>query len=387
MPAGLERGDRTFLIAAAVALAALTAAALVLEPGKEPPERYPSSYTTGNAGAKAAYTLLETLGYRVERWNRPPGELPARGGVVLVLADPALAASAEERNALRTFVVRGGSVLATGAAGAELLNESGPAEVHASFDWQSLKAEAPSPLTLGAPEVSMQGAIRWAHPRPGVLRCYGDAEGAAVAELALGQGSIVWWADSSPLTNYGITRASNLALLLNSVRAPRGAQPTEVLWDEYFHGDRRGFWSYVGGTPAPWLLLQLGVVFAAVLLSSARRSGPVRALPRASRMSPLEFVETQGDLYRRKGAAGAALGVVYQRFRFLLARRLGLQPSAAAQDLFRSARERLGWRVPGLWETIRQCELASNDAALGDVRALHLIQELHDYTRRLGLQA
>ncbi len=387
MSVRLESGDRKFLIVSGVLLVALTAATLVLEP---PPAEHsttvPSSYSPAAEGSKAAYLLLGELGYRVERWDRSPIELPSAGNTVAVFANPSLPASSEERAALRRFVFAGGRLLVTGAAGASLLGESGLKFKAGDFSaWQSFPAEPPSSITRGAPEIAMKTGVRWAKLRPDQLRLYGDSDGAAVVSFHLGRGIIVWWADSGPLTNSGLTEASNLRLFLNSVGPP--SQPARVLWDEYFHGDRPGLWSYLGKTPVPWLLLQLALVFAGIIFSYGRRSGPLRPLVPESRLSPLEFVETLGDLYQRKGAAAGALEIAYQRFCSHLARRLGARPGAEVEELFRGARERLGWTVPGLWQTLQACELGVRDAKLGNERSLHLIQELYDYSRRLGLES
>ena len=124
---------------------------------------------------------------------------------------------------------------------------------------------------------------------------------------------------------------------------------------------------------------------AAALLTFARRSGTVRPLTPTSRLSPLEFIDTLGALYQRKGAAREALKTGYDRFRFVLLRRLGLPSSASADDISRGVRERLGWTVPGFWETLQRCELGVKSSRFEDAQALHLIQELHDYARRFRL--
>ncbi len=164
-----------------------------------------------------------------------------------------------------------------------------------------------------------------------------------------GSGEIIWWGSDSPLTNYGITRASNLALFLNCVGSAPG---TRILWDEYFHGVRPGLWHYLSHTPLPWALLQLLVLAAFLVITYARRSGALRPLLRQPRLSPLEFIETVGALYQRKGAAAGALEIAFPRFRFLLARRLGIPSTVTTAELILSVRERPGWTIPGFAETL-----------------------------------
>jgi hypothetical protein len=249
--------------------------------------------------------------------------------------------------------------------------------------WQTFAAEAPSPLTRHAPEISMQVTAHWVHLEAGQQRYYGSDKGAAVTKWRLGQGEIIWWAGESPLTNYGITKASNLALFLNCVGSP-GA--TRVLWDEYFHGVRLGLLNYLLRTPLPWALLQLLTLAGFVAITYARRSGAVRPLRHESRLSPLEFVDTMGALYQRKGAAAGALEIAFSRFRFLLARRLGMPSSVTTAELIRGVRERPGWTIPGFAETLQQIESAVKLQQVREPNALAWVGELYDFTHRLGLE-
>jgi hypothetical protein len=397
MPTSLAPGDRKLLIIAVLLITLLSVVALLLSPkAQEASQGFASSYSTDSGGAKAAYLLLGELGYPVERWVRPPQELtglseadtspngpgPA-ANTVLVLADPLIPATSDERMSLQRFVRLGGEVLVTGSQ-MELLLPSAKLESPRGYgaETKTYRAELPAPLTRNAPEISMKAYTRWG-PRSGPhLRYYGDEGGATVVSYSIGKGRVIWWADSGPLTNYGLTETSNLNLFLNSIGEPVNKH---VLWDEYFHGQRLGFWSYLGRTPIPWSMVQLGLVLVAAFITFGRRNGPVRALRVESRLSPLEFVETLGDLYQHKGGASEALGIAYQRFRFVLLRRLGLAPAASPQDIQRGVRERLGWSVPGFAETLQRCELGVKDRKLTGPRSLLLIQELHDYARRFGL--
>jgi Domain of unknown function (DUF4350) len=389
MLVSLDPGDRKLLIVSGALLVGIALLAFILSPSSatQSPD-YPSSYAVGEGGAEAAYLLVDELRYRVERWTRPPSELPKEPrGTVLVLADPFVTPTAGERSAIREFVRQGGRVLATGGNGAMLWSSRRLASTRQpAFEPQKFSRELPAPLTRHAQEIVMQTDIRWGPLLVGQQRYYGDREGATVLGFRIGEGEVIWWADSMPLTNYGLKQSSNLMLFLNSLD-PGGEPPenTRVLWDEYFHGQRRGLWSYAASTPAPWGLVQLAVVAGAALFTFARRSGPMRPLQAPSRLSPLEFIDTLGALYQRKGAAREALSTAYNRFRSLLLPRLGLPSSASPDDISRGVRERLGWTVPGFWETLQRCELGVKASHFDDAQALHLIQELHDYARRFRL--
>ena len=155
------------------------------------------------------------------------------------------------------------------------------------------------------------------------------------------------------------------------------------MWDEYFHGMRPSLSFYIGETPLPWAGLQIAVVFLAALFTFSRRSGPVFMPLSESRLSPLEFVDTLGDLYESAHAAPSAVEIAYQRLRLLLARKLGVPPQIKLPELCQLAASRLGWPADALRNTLGACERAMRDIHLSDREALELVDTLHDYTDRL----
>ena len=249
--------------------------------------------------------------------------------------------------------------------------------------WQTFSAEAPAPLTRRAPKILMEAPAYWTLLGASRVRYYGSKQGATVVRLRDGAGDIIWWGSDSPVTNLGITRASNLELFLNSLGAAPGSR---VLWDEYFHGVRPGLGHYLARTPLLWGLLQLLVLAAFVLITYARRSGALRPLPRLPRLSPLEFIETVGALYQRKSAAAGALEIAYTRFHFLLVRRLGIPSTAPAAELVLRMRERPGWMILGFAETLERIESAVKLQRVEEPQALMWVGQLYDATHRMGLE-
>lgn len=392
MRASVDAGDRKLLIISGALLVAIGLIGFLLAPGASGPQTgFPSSYSTASGGGKAAYLLLENLGYQVERWSASPLDLPREArGVVFVLAAPAERPSSAEASQIRSFVRDGGVLLATDASSAAFLPEHHvvPAREPVLL-FQKFSAQKETRVTRDAPEIVLRSNFRWDPKAPAVNdedRPYGDKNGPVVVTYRFGKGEVVWWADSTPLTNYGLAQSSNLMLFLNSVTPTDGSpRATRVLWDEYYHGDRASLWSYLARTPAPWALAQLGMMALAALVTFARRSGPLRPLARESRLSPLEFIDTLGGLYQRKGAAREGLEIAYHRFRFMLLGRLGLPSSSSVDDIARGVRERLGWTVPGFWETLQRSERGAKSAPITEQQAMRLVQELHDYARRLRL--
>ncbi len=382
MPAFLDAGDRRLLIGAGVAMVVLLALTFALAPA--PAQQsigYPSSYSPEWAGAKAAFLLLNQLGYHAERWDRPPEELPADPrGAVLILAEPSEDASNEERMAIREFVSDGGRVLALGGAAAKLAPDASAKEVP-SWDLSSKTYSSllPSPLTHDAPEITMIAPDEWTAHKPAQLGLYGSAEKPVVVSYRVGRGEVIWWASSAPLSNGLIREKSNLAFFLNAV----GPTSSRVLWDEYFHGARGTLASYFAETPLPWAGLQIGIAFLAAVFTFSRRAGPVRVPAVESRLSPLEFVETLGDLYQSAHASPAAVGVAYQRFRTLLSRKLGATTKAKIPELARAASGRFGWPEAALLDTLARSERAMRNINLDEKEALELVRQLHDYSDRI----
>ncbi len=385
MPIVMDPGDRSLLVISGALLAVITLLALIFSPpARSAMPDVPTSYSTDSGGAKAAYMLLDELGYKEKRWTAPPGELPADArGVVLILADPIIPASSDERMAIQWFVRDGGRVIATGPLAAAMLNLSHIIGGNpTAYGWKEFHAKLPGPISSLAPSVYMRNGVRWKGEQPEALEYYGDGGGGTVVRFSLGKGTIIWWANSAPLTNYGLKQSSNLELFLNSVGNPHAKR---ILWDEYFHGERRGFWSFLGKTPFSWALLQAAVLILAALLTYSRRSGPITVPVEESRLSPLEFVETVGDLYARKRAAGGAVEIALQRFRTLLSRRPSLRFGTASGKPDVAAIDQLQGPEKEMAPVLAECESVVRHGEAGEAQALKLVQELHDFARKLRL--
>ncbi|MGB7845095.1 MAG: DUF4350 domain-containing protein [Candidatus Acidiferrum sp.] len=388
MPAGLDRTDRSILMGAGILVLVLAFATALLTPARRGGRAgFPSSYSPAWDGAQAAYLLLEELGYDVKRWDRPPAELENENGpdnLILILASPMQPPTSEDVAALHRFLDGGGRIVATGENVADFLpgghkfEEGDDAEGETHFP-----AVLPSPLTSGAPEISMAAPTDWHPPQVDHIAVYGNKDTAAVVTYAVGKGTIIWWGSPSPLTNRGIREPGNLALLLNSIGGTRGKQ---ILWDEYFHGARGDFWAYVAKTPLPWAFAQLGLLLLFVLLTYSRRYGTTRMPGKVSRLSPLEFVDTLGDLYASGHAGPTAVRVAYQRLRFQLMRQLGLTANATVAELARLGSRTLGWKEESLLGTLARADRNSRTLDLSDAEALEIVRDVHDYTARLEMR-
>jgi len=384
MPGNLDASDRRLLIGAAAVMLVLVVATYALGPAPSAtPAEYPSSYSPAWAGAKAAFLLLQDVGYQAVRWDRPPADLPENPrGSILILADPFAGGASDDRMAIRTYLYGGGRVLAIGASATALIPD---AEAYMPETWdpdtKKFSALVPSPVARQAPEIAMAAPDVWTSHKPGQLAIYGTNDQPVVVSYHVGKGEIIWWASATPLTNSGIRQSDNLTLFLNSIGLPSGAP---VYWDEYFHGQRASFGDYFAKTPLPWAALQLGIAFLAILFTFSRRSGPARAPVAEPRLSPLEFVETLGDLYHSAHASPAAVSVASQRFHSSLARRLRAPTKWKLPELSRAAAKRFGWPEAPLLDTLARSERAMRSIQLDEKEALDLVQRLHDYSARLA---
>ena len=382
MPLKLAASDRKLLLIFGAVVTVLLLATALLGPRQERESPVPSTYSADSGGAKAAYLLLKESGYQVERWEKPPRDLPKGSGALLILAEPRWEMDREHRMAVQRFLAAGGRVLATGVSGANLLPES-----HArSSDplkggWQTFEPAIPSALTRGG-EIKLNTWTLWGEGNFAHVTHYARDEDAVVISYQSGAGDVIWWAAATPLTNASVRESGNMELLLNSVGDP---SRTRVFWDEYFHGSRPGLWADVSDTPLRWAIAQAGVFLLAVLFTFSRRSGPLRPLIEPSRLSPLEFVETLGGLYQSAHANQVALEVSYQRFQYLLKKRLGLTGQPTADEMGRAVSLRLRYDRPDLTATLARCEHAVGDPGLREKEAVELVQALNDYSRELQL--
>jgi hypothetical protein len=387
MPAGIAASDRKILwIGGALLLIMLTASVVLAPPGEET-NPIPSSYSGQPSGAEAAYLLLSQLHYSVRRWENPPTDLSADPKrILLILAEPFQSPSEKEKKTLASFVENGGHILFTGANIRAFFPDANDPKVREINSLETYRPLVPNRLARGAQTVSFRPVAYWGSFSDAQLALYGEPDFVTVVSWKLGHGEILWWAGSTPLTNAGITKDDNLPFFLNALRDWSSGKAYEIYWDEYFHGQRSSLWSYVAKTSLVWGLLQIGVIVFALFFAFSRRSGPIFVPAEASRLSPLEYVDTLGGLYERAGAASSAVAISYQRLRSLLTRQLGLPSNTPDQELGLAVEERLGWKESGISDLLQQASSASHLVKLPRGEALDLVQKLERNAARLTIR-
>jgi len=389
MPLGIAGSDRKLLLVGGILLLLMLAASAALSPPQDQTHSpVPSTYSTQSQGAEAAYILLSRLHYPVRRWEDAPTELPPsdESNVLLILAEPEQLPSKSEREALIKFVQDGGHVLFTGSNLASFFPDANISWVRPDPKWISFSPNLPSRIASNAMRITIQPKGFWGDLNEAQLALYGDTDSRAVVSWSVGNGEILWWAGSTPLTNAGITQDDNLAFFLNSVSNWSQGRQYAIYWDEYFHGQRNSLWSYARKASITWGMVQIGLIAAVVLFTFGRRSGPVYRQQVVSRLSPLEYVDTLGGLYERAGAAPAAVSVSYLRLRYVLSRQLGLPSDVPDNELARLAVERLGWKDFQTKNVLGRAEEASRALKIKPREALDLVRELEGYAEKLEVR-
>jgi hypothetical protein len=363
---------------AGVLTAVLGGAAAFITPPGGPGSESPSSFSAAAGGGKAAFLTLKALGYRIDRSYEPMTAIAATPSDTMLLMTGTLRPSDLDRRALEAFLEAGGSVLLVGVQGADFLSVAGAAPFSSVAQPVRHRAVTPSPLAVRASEITMvpvSGAPKFASPYVTVFS--GGDDNPLVATARVGKGRVIWLAAPTPLTNAHIADAGNLQLLLNAAGDPGEAT---LLWDEHYHGHSRSLWSYAARTPLPWIGAQLAVLLTFALATYSRRRGPVRARRTDARTSPLEFIDMLGALYRRAGAAPAAVAAARARLKRTVGATQGIPADSPDDAVAKAIATRSGADVGEVLDVLSAADRAVRDARLNAADALELTRRLQQLT-------
>ncbi|HUA14455.1 MAG TPA: DUF4350 domain-containing protein [Verrucomicrobiae bacterium] len=373
---------RGFLVIGIILLLLATVVAWLNSDNADQEAGHPSSYSVKRNGAKAAFLLLQQSGYPVERWEKSPAELPEDASdTTLVLAGPESYPTGAEYSGIVRFLLRGGHVLLAGTSPDRFLPQAASDFGEGRAGKTECKPVAPTRLTRGGP-ISQDGDLVWNHDNEAVLVHYADQEKEpVVVSYPLGRGEVVWWASALPLTNSGIRDHGNLDLLLNSV-----GDSKRILWDEYYHQQHSAESAGSSNPAQMWALGQAAFLGVLLVLTFSRRSGPMVPLAQESRLSPLEFVETLGNVFQRAKGTQVAVEIALNRFQQMAARRLGIRGNTSPNEVVQAmAQHGLKLPVP-IGELVSRSADAAADPDLGEKRALEYVRALNQAMRMLDPQ-
>jgi hypothetical protein len=297
----------------------------------------PTSVNAQPRGARALALWLREFGYPTRSWRRPPTALGDEVGALVLLA-PAVKLTEAQAESLFAWVERGHVLLVAPGSDTELewrlerevelvFDRSEASDVRGDrvvpgddLRWRYREATPDERGQFEWPvkEIAFASAdrVRDATGEHSVLFAR-DGDG-LVAEIWYGDGAILVFADPEMLTNRGLARGDNVALVASLVSDWLVAG-TEIAFDDWSQGLRPG------GSLEAYLLKRRPGLFAAALLCFSwlavlryGRALVVRPVRRLRRRDPTEFVEALGGLYARAGAvdpAWRALSRVAERVR------------------------------------------------------------------------
>jgi hypothetical protein len=340
----------------------------------------PSSYSAGNDGSKAAFLLLQQMGYAPNRWSDSPVNISTTAlNSTLVLVDPQ-STDGRAIDAVRNFVKNGGHVLATGSGPMTFFPDRRIRSGMPHFKWKEYSPLAPSDLTRGIDSIEL--APKFYFDKDGEAP-FGEGDEIPITRFSYGKGEVIWWSSLDPLSNSGIREKNNAQLLLNCLGPPA---TRSILWDEYFHQDGKTVIDSVIESPLRWGLLQILLVGILACLTYSRRFGPVRHSIATSRLAPMEFVETLAGLYQKSGKPQVAIEVVYQHFRESLQRRFCIPANAGSDQLALAVAGQLPGEDPANIERlVSTIENSISQPSLADSKAISLVRDMHALMTRLKL--
>lgn len=331
----------------------------VLAPNTGDDDVRPTTYNTGPQGAKAAYLTLQAIGREATRWTRPLSDLSNvdASHTTLVLAAPVYSPTEQEAiaAALKRFLERGGRVLTTGPTGALLLPGGKTAPPTNITFTLCTTTPAHGPLAA-AGRVTILDADAWDGDKKAEVghRCGRDA---VAVRMNVGRGEAVWWSSAMPLTNAELKKDPDLRLLLLSLGDGRA-----VLWDESLHESVPGLWDAAHGLPLWWLIAQIVLLAALLILSFSRRNGPQRGPVTVPRGSPVEFAYSMGDLYEKARATTAATDAARRKLLRAILRDAGV-PQGIVDDGPKAIADALKERLGGDWTMVSAHLKKANEAS------------------------
>jgi len=358
-----------------------------------------STYSSGPAGCKALYLLLQEIQLQVSRFRKPFSRLDRDQGVLLITNPDQVPFTSREITKLKNWIRRGNRLVIffgrTKAIFGGQEGESSHGEGAAAktdpiqrfsdnfglslkrFSDNSRKIFNTSLPGLDEPaRISMSSAFRWKRPLGAWKEILGDKSGALVVTRKLGSGDIVAVSDATFPSNAELAHDQNLkwtlALLLEKDKS------NHLLFDEYHHGYgiEESLWSYLGSSVFVFVLLQ-AVVGSALFFYSKRASysGRFKSLGAPKGRSSLEYVDSMANIFKSCGAGSAALEAILARFLAQLSRRTGIPLKTLAPESLNGAVMSATEEKEDVAGLIRECRsVASSEAK--PIEALALARKL-----------
>lgn len=276
--------------------------------GSEAPGgRRSSAYATGDDGLAAYAELLGREGHAIVRTRGPIARATLDPSTTFVVLDPETF-TADDADALLNFVVNGGRLVIGGTPPSYFpaLRDVPPAwQPSGPTQWSEI---APSLAPIARVVSAGEGNFSNIGTTNVIV---GDAGEALVTQATVGQGTVVFVADPSPLQNRLLATADNAALGL----ALAGEADRTVVFPEGVHGygPSRG----ISAIPNDWKIALAGLAIAGLTLMWARgrRLGPPEDTSRQLPPPRAAYVDALGSTLARTRRPDESLEIVARRVR------------------------------------------------------------------------
>lgn len=312
------------------ASAALVLMLLGMVLGEPPQAKHGSSFDAGSGGFRAAYLLLEELGYPVYRARHSGGD------AVRWMLYPNVAAG---RDAARLGDwLRQGGVALFADDGYSFAKDMG---IELKIDNQ---AREPDDKVDGFDVQRLAAGhtwVDWPGQHGEVLAKVGGEPLVTVYRLGRGE---LWLLHRPEVVTNGRLRQQDAAgvLLCRLATLMLQRHPGKLAFDEYCHGmrERPGVIALLTQPPTLWATLHGLALLGLVLWRFVPRFGAIQPAPPPSRRSKEEFLDAVAALLERKGDYASAYATVRQAVAREMAAELGLPADAPEAQLVQEAARR-----------------------------------------------
>ncbi len=348
-----------------------------------------SSYQPTPYGTLAYYTLLEESGYRVTRLQIPYTRLKERpdvGALVIIAPPPYRNPSEEEIESLTRWVEGGGVVVIIDREITLRFNEA-EIDTHWGVSMADIHALQPTLFTRRVQRVQLSPyATSVTVSSPSVVAHLGNDRAVVLADASLGKGRIVLLTDPYVVANNGISQADNAVLAMNLFA---GWSSGMIAFDEYHHGfgtsQGGGLMAYFRGTPAPWMMVQAGLIVIVAVYTYGRRFGRPVPLRQERRTTNLEFVSGMANITRLARARDVAMQNIYFEFRKRLCRYSSMPSKIETSRLAAAVARRATLGEHELGRLLMLCEQVMRGRTVSDSELLNLVTTIREIEAELKL--
>ncbi len=373
-----------------------------------------TTQTTNPDATLIYYTLLERLGYSVERNKRIFTAESHREAAMIFMIDPIVPIGAGEITELSDWLVQGGILIATSVPQglSPALNRMPNASLrYRRFAQSRTKAgrsrgardrEVPGdrrdwPLACDVSTVALvdndvfgEDVLDPNVASPPVC-LFADDQGVRIIEHRLGRGRVIVLADSSFLANGRIVQADNNMLAVNlAAYALAQSECDTIVFDEYHfgYGSGHGGFNILGGmlltTSAGWAVLSLTVAGILFLLYKGRQFGPRRGLAKERRRSKSEYVGAVGATFRAAGAHRLTLDLIGSWFRQRLASAVALSPNVSNDALADVLAQRRGVDRSQCHRALEECDRLLARPKISERQLRAAVAQLAEIEKEIG---